>query len=60
VLDLIQSEFSETAWKAFWQTTVEERSAKETAAKLGMTPGAVRQIKYRILRRIREELGDVD
>jgi len=60
VLDLIQSEFSETAWQAFWQTTVDERPAKETAAKLGMTPGAVRQVKYRILRRVREELGDVD
>ena len=60
VLDLIQGEFSAGAWKAFWLTVVEERSAKDAAEQLAMTPGAVRQAKYRILRRVREEIGDVE
>jgi RNA polymerase sigma-70 factor (ECF subfamily) len=60
VLDLIEGEFNGQAWHAFWLTTVEERPAREVALELGMTPGAVRQAKYRVLRRVREELGDVD
>lgn len=60
VLDLIQGEFSNSAWQAFWLTTVEERTSREAATELGMTPGAVRQAKYRILRRVREEVGDVE
>jgi len=27
---------------------------------LGVTPGAVRQAKYKVLRRLRAELGDTD
>jgi hypothetical protein len=35
--------------------------AAETAAQLDMTPGAVRQAKYMILKRLREELhGELD
>ncbi len=60
VLDLIQGEFSNSAWQAFWLTTVEERTSREAASELGMTPGAVRQAKYRILHRVREEVGDVE
>jgi RNA polymerase sigma-70 factor (ECF subfamily) len=60
VLDLIQSEFSDSAWQASWKTTVDAQSAAEVARELGMTHGAVRQAKYRILRRVREELGDID
>lgn len=60
VLDLIEAEFDHSAWRAFWMTTVDERTSRDVAAELGMTPGAVRQAKYRILRRVREEMGDVD
>jgi RNA polymerase sigma-70 factor (ECF subfamily) len=60
VLDLIQGEFSDAAWQAFWMTTAEELPARDVAEQLSMTPGAVRQAKYRILRRVREEIGDVE
>jgi RNA polymerase sigma-70 factor (ECF subfamily) len=59
-LDVIQSEFEQRTWQAFWLTAIEERSADEVARQFGITPGAVRQAKYRILRRLRAELGDVD
>jgi hypothetical protein len=32
---------------------------KDVAADLGMSPGAVRVAKYRVLHRLREELGDL-
>jgi RNA polymerase sigma-70 factor (ECF subfamily) len=57
-LDLIRGEFAEQTWAAFWRTAVEGRPARDVAADLAMTPGAVRVAKCRVLRRLREELGD--
>jgi RNA polymerase sigma-70 factor, ECF subfamily len=58
-LDLIQQEFAERTWQAFWRTAVEGRTAADVAAELAMSPGAVRVAKSRVLQRLREELGDV-
>jgi RNA polymerase sigma-70 factor (ECF subfamily) len=58
-LELVRSEFEPRTWQAFWLTAVEGRTAKEAAAELSMTPGAVRVAKSRLLQRLREELGDV-
>jgi RNA polymerase sigma-70 factor, ECF subfamily len=55
-LELIRSEFEDRTWKAFWRAAVDQRPAVEVAAELAITPGAVRQAKYRILRRLREEM----
>ena len=46
-------------WQAFWRTTVDGSTAGAVALELGMSPGAVRVAKSRVLRRLREELGDV-
>jgi len=56
-LTLIRAEFEEPTWRAFWQATVDGRPAAEIARELGMSKGAVRQAKYRVLRRLREELA---
>ncbi len=58
-LDLIRAEFEERTWSAFWRTAVEGRPARDVADELGMTPGAVRVAKSRVLHRLRQELGDV-
>jgi RNA polymerase sigma-70 factor, ECF subfamily len=58
-LSLIREEFEERTWTAFWRTTVEGQAAKDVAADLSMTPGAVRVAKSRVLHRLREELGDL-
>jgi RNA polymerase sigma-70 factor, ECF subfamily len=58
-LDLIKNEFEERTWRAFWLTAVGDRVPKEVALELGMSAGAVRVAKSRVLRRLREELGDV-
>jgi len=57
-LELLRGEFEPRTWKAFWRVVVDGRSAQEAAESLSMTPGAVRVAKSRVLRRLREELGD--
>ncbi len=58
-LALIRAEFAERTWAAFWGTAVDGREAKDVAAELGMSHGAVRVAKSRVLHRLREELGDL-
>jgi RNA polymerase sigma-70 factor (ECF subfamily) len=58
-LDLIRRDFEERTWAAFWRTAVEGRAARDVAAELSMSPGAVRVAKSRVLHRLREELGDL-
>ena len=56
-LELIRNEFEERTWRAFWLTAVEDRVAGDVAIELGISPGAVRVAKSRVLSRLREELG---
>jgi RNA polymerase sigma-70 factor (ECF subfamily) len=58
-LELLRGEFEERTWQAFWRTAVEGRAAGEVGLELGMSPGAVRVAKSRVLRRLREELGEL-
>ena len=57
-LDLIRGEFEPKTWQAFWLTAVEGRAANDVAAELGMSGGAVRVAKSRVLHRLRAALGD--
>lgn len=57
-LVLVQAEFAESTWRAFWRTAVDKVAATDVAAELNLTPGAVRQAKYRVLRRLRQELEE--
>jgi RNA polymerase sigma-70 factor (ECF subfamily) len=56
VLQFMQSEFQPLTWKACWECIVADRPAPEVAAELGMTPGAVRAAKFRVVCRLRQEL----
>ncbi|HEV3345397.1 MAG TPA: sigma-70 family RNA polymerase sigma factor [Pirellulales bacterium] len=58
-LDLIRQDFAERTWQAFWRTAVDGVPAPDVAAELGMTSGAVRVAKSRVLQRLRAELGDL-
>ncbi len=55
-VDVVRAEVTESTWKAFWLTAVEGRSAEETAEATGLTVGAVRLAKLRVLRRLRHLL----
>jgi RNA polymerase sigma-70 factor (ECF subfamily) len=52
---LIQEEFTERTWQAFWRVTVEDQAPADVAADLGLTPGAVYIAKSRVLKRLRQE-----
>lgn len=58
-LKLIQDEFEERTWKAFWAVAIDGRSPADVADELGMSVNAVYIAKTRVLRRLREELGDL-
>ena len=59
-LEFIEGEVHAPTWRAFWKVAVEGRTPAEAAAELGMTPGAVRVAKCRVLARLRAELGELD
>jgi RNA polymerase sigma-70 factor (ECF subfamily) len=59
-LDLIRAEFEDRTWQAFWLSVVGQERSGEVARQLDMTTGAVRQAKYRVMRRLRQELGDAE
>src|SRR5262249_45455318 len=56
-LELIRSELSEREQQVIRLTVLEGLEAPEVAERLGMTPGAVRVAKSRVLNRLRQELG---
>ena len=58
-LSQFKQEFENRTWTAFWRVTVENRLPVEVAAELGITANAVRQAKSRVLRRLREEMGEL-
>lgn len=54
---LVQADFSGETWQAFWRLAVEGHGTAEIAADLGLSASAVRQAKYRVLCRLRDELA---
>lgn len=58
-LETIRGDFEPRTWEAFWQTAVDGRATADVAADLGMTPGAVRVAKSRVLFRLRTDLGEL-
>ena len=56
MLKMVRGDFEPRTWEAFWQCQVEGRGTDEIGLELQMTPAAVRKAKYRVLRRMREEL----
>ena len=59
VLETIKPEFEERTWRAFWAVQMDGRGTDEVGAQLGLTPSAVRKAKFRVLRRLREIMGDL-
>ena len=58
-LEQVRGAFEEHTWQAFWMTTVEGRSPASIASALGMSPAAIRQAKSRVLRRLKDEMGEL-
>ncbi|MEM7010248.1 MAG: sigma-70 family RNA polymerase sigma factor [Verrucomicrobiota bacterium] len=58
-LELIRNDFREQTWQAFWKVVVDCRPPNDVADEMGMSPGAVRVAKCRVLQKLRTELGDL-
>jgi RNA polymerase sigma-70 factor (ECF subfamily) len=58
-LELVRAEFENRTWEAFWRTTVEGHAPAHVAEDLGMSVQAVYKAKSRVLRRLRQELGEL-
>lgn len=58
-VELIQTDFQENTWRAFWRTVVDGQNAADVAQELGITPNAVYLAKARVLGRLRQEFADL-
>ncbi len=56
----VQSEFETRTWQAFWRSVVDGIATDTVADELQMSNATVRQSRSRILRRLREQLGDAE
>jgi RNA polymerase sigma-70 factor (ECF subfamily) len=59
VVEQVRGEFEERTWQAFWMTVMEGRSPATLTGELGMAAAAIRQAKSRVLRRLKEECGEL-
>ncbi|MEX2287436.1 MAG: sigma-70 family RNA polymerase sigma factor [Planctomycetaceae bacterium] len=58
-LQIVRAEFEHRTWEAFWRCAVEGEPTAQIAVDLGISANGVRQAKSRVLRRLREELGEL-
>jgi RNA polymerase sigma-70 factor, ECF subfamily len=59
LLAAVQSDFSPTTWKAFRRLSLDGLPAARVAEELGMPENAVLLAKSRVVRRLRQEAGDL-
>ncbi len=59
-LDLIRAEFEQPTWESFWRVVGGGQRPADVAAALGLSLNAVYLAKSRVLRRLREELGEAN
>ena len=59
-MEQVRVDFEPGTWQAFWLVTVEGLSPAEAAAQLNTSAGAVRTARSRVVRRLREVIGNID
>jgi RNA polymerase sigma-70 factor, ECF subfamily len=58
-VEQVRREFEQRTWQIFWRTVIEGISPAAVAEEMHTTPAAVRQAKSRVLRRLKQEMGEV-
>jgi len=58
ILAAVRGAVGERDWKLFWRVAVDGQSAVDVGQEFGVSANAVRLVKMRVLRRLRERLGD--
>jgi len=56
----VEAEFEQRTWRAFWRVAVDGQRPADVADELGMTRQAIYQAKSRVLRRVRQELANLE
>jgi RNA polymerase sigma-70 factor (ECF subfamily) len=59
-VELVRAEFEDRTWQAFWRVAVDGQPPVAVAEELSTTVHAVYKAKSRVLRRVRQELADLD
>jgi len=59
-LRVVQDEFEPKTWEAFWRSTVDGIPVAVVAAELGLSTASIRKYRSRVLRRLREQLGELE
>ena len=59
LLATVQPDFQAITWDAFRRFAIDGRPAAEVAAELGLKVNSVLQAKSRVLKRLREEAGEL-
>jgi RNA polymerase sigma-70 factor, ECF subfamily len=60
VLSFLRDEFEPQTWTMFWRSVIDCLPTDAVAAELSVSAGAVRQARSRILRRIRQEVAELN
>lgn len=58
-LEIAGRDYADATWQACWLAVTTDRSAADIGRELGLSEGAVYAAKFRILKRLREELADL-
>lgn len=58
-VEQVRGEFELRTWHMFWRTVIDGRPTSAVAEELQSTPPAVRQAKSRVLRRLKQEMGEL-
>lgn len=58
-LEQVRTAFEERTWQAFWLTTVVGRAPVTLTEELGMSEAGICQAKCRVLRRLKQEMGEL-
>jgi RNA polymerase sigma-70 factor, ECF subfamily len=59
-LEQVRNEFEPRSWQAFWRTTIDGLTVAMVAQELAMSEATIRQHRSRILRRLRQQLGETN
>ncbi|MFN7291876.1 MAG: LuxR C-terminal-related transcriptional regulator, partial [Pirellula sp.] len=59
-MNQVRSEFEARSWQAFWRTTVDGIGVDQVAEELQMSKATIRQHRSRVLRRLRQQLGEIE
>lgn len=56
----VRAEVQPATWEAFWETSIAGKSPADVAEKLGMSLGAIRVAKCRVLARLRAKVNELE